>query len=413
MSEKCSYILKYGKCYYGNKSKKADHAHIGTEEKLEFIGKYTRDWPYKTLLKNDPYDCIVFVDAMCSSGEYLNNQGQTIKGSTLRVLDSFMDASRNPKLRNKKMYLFFNDIDEISIECQLCRIAKNKEPLSNNIVIKDFCLDVKDFLMKRDEYLPIDKNFHVILYYDPYKVEFFWDQIVYFLSKRKPNGKFLKFDLILTHFHQNDTSRVANSKSKIDDSVKKRYEESYGVNYEELISILSKMNPEEKRIELRSRFRATLAKKLFIDETRIVYAPIFNKKNRDVYDIVFYSDSQKALSLFKNTMFNSVSKRSIQKVTHQISLDVFEDIKQMLDFEAEEYNEIEYYYSISSFANIVSRAFIGREINVDELKRFIEVHPFIPCNVFKKIKNCLISDFNVIWDKDLIIFPTSAGGQDE
>lgn len=267
--------------------------------------------------------------------------------------------------------------------------------------------------MKRDEYLPVEENFHVILYYDPYKVEFFWDQIVYFLSNKKPNGKSMRFDLILTHFHQNDTSRVTTSKTNIDENEKKRYEETYSIKYDELISVLSNLSPKEKRIELRSRFRSTLARKLSIDESRIVYAPIFNIKFRDVYDIVFYSQSQEALSLFKLTMYNSVSKRAPQNSTYQPSLDVFEDTMQMLDYEAEDFNEFEYYYSVSSFANIIFKAFIGKKISLNELKEYIDDHPFIPTNILRKIKHTLKNNFDVKFDNDVIIFPDSAGGYHE
>lgn len=125
MSNSCDYFEKYGKCYFGNKSKNANHAHIGTEEKLEFIGKYTRDWPYKTLSSSSFYDCIVFVDAMCSSGEYLNHQGNEIKGSTLRVLDSFVSASNNSKLKNKKSIYFLMIMISLQLIANYAESQKN------------------------------------------------------------------------------------------------------------------------------------------------------------------------------------------------------------------------------------------------------------------------------------------------
>lgn len=380
---RCQHYSMYNKCYFGpKKGNESDEIHIGTENKLRFIELYAKGWASKVLLKDRPYDSVVFVDAMCSCGEYINQKSEIIPGTSLRVLEIFKHLSANNHFKNKKFHLILNDIDHQSIECQKCRtFTKFNSP---NVKVQISENDVKDFMMNREEHLPIRENFHMLFYYDPYKVDIYWSEIKKYLNKPLvATNKTISYDLIMTHFHQHDTIRVLGLEN-VGDEVIRRFENSYSMKYENLKDILKGLDEFGKRRTLREIFKATLSKNLNVDNSKITYAPVFNKVNRDVYDIVFYSRNSKARQLFKETIYLAMKSR-LQPFDSfsQKSLGFFENDDDKFEFNSESFKEIEFYYSIKSYANIIANHFSGKSITNDILQEYLENHEFIPSSSIK------------------------------
>ena len=51
---------------------------------------------------------------MCNSGMYIDNKGNRIKGTPIRVAEALLDVAR--KYPTKQVQLFFNDYDTRKIE---------------------------------------------------------------------------------------------------------------------------------------------------------------------------------------------------------------------------------------------------------------------------------------------------------
>jgi three-Cys-motif partner protein len=394
LKENCEYrATNSGKCYFGPKKKNnSDEIHIGTENKIQFIESYVEGWINKLLNGPYPYESLVFVDAMSSCGEYINKNKEKIEGTSLRVLKLFNKYANSEKYKGKKYYLIVNDLEEREIECQKCRInsiGKNK-----NVFTIETVSDVKDFLINPGNFLPKAENFHLLLLYDPYKVNILWKELKHFLTVPiSKNGSKLKFDLIITHFGQHDTLRL--DLDNIKDEVKNRLENSYKMSLDKLSELLGNDSEFEKKRKLRERFREVIADELQVDERDISYAPVFNKLNKDVYDIVFYSTDSKARQLFKKTIYLATKDRLKSSESYgqlDLNLSVSDDEKYHASIE--ELREIQYYYSAKSYASIVAHYFAGKEITNDQLKDFLINHEFIPSESVKTDLDKFLKDLH-------------------
>ena len=138
------------------------------------------------------------------------------------------------------------------------------------------------------------KIYHVLLLYDPYKVEIDWEVLKYFISSRR-------VDLIITHFWQNDIKRSLNS--NIGKKKQDIIEKAYSMDFEKLLSKFNSLSPYERNEFLRTRFKEQIEKNNHgMQEVYVGYGPIFNQNNVAVYDIVGISHSMAGYTLFKDEL---------------------------------------------------------------------------------------------------------------
>lgn len=376
MQKGCNYYQNNNSCYFG----KTNNIHVGTEDKLDFVDAYVKAWIYKIcqfkLNGKLVYNRLIFIDCMCSSGKYRNSKGEQLEGTSLRVYKNFIKLS--DQFNNTRFLLMINDFGKQETICQKCRL-ENMVQRGNIEIDYSPCLDVKDYLVKYKNKKMLKNKDHVLLYYDPYQAMIYWQEIRYFLEG-------LHYDLILTHFHQMDSSRGIATVKKSDKI--KKYEITYGISIDELKLLVKGLNNLELKEKLRDLLSNQISKQLGISKNNIAIAPVVNSKNKDLYDIVFVSHSMAAKQLFKKTMYTVMSKRIIELGKN------FSQEKMML-FD-EEYNyqnarpyisEIEYYFSVVSYAKIVINKFANQSISNDELKQYLTNHEFIPCEgILKELK---------------------------
>ena len=403
--EQCEYYKRNGSCYFGVKKKNGSYKiHIGTEDKLEILKEYSESWIRAILTdsknKYMQYSGAVFIDCMSSSGKYVNKLNNNVLGTSLRVLD-ILGKMKNT-YPTKKLKLILNDKGKQEILCQKCRT----ELLNNmniEVIIKN--QDVREFLSEIKDKSDLGNNYHTLLFYDPFKAEIYWDEI----------GKYLKgtrFDLVLTHFHQNDTQRVINT-ANISEKVKKKYEKTYGVSFDELVTKLQGKSGREMSGILRELLIVNMKKVLGDYHAYVSCLPVFNQKNKDVYDIVIYSKSSGALEKFKNAVFKVMSKRvELYDKMDQKELSLITDtINQASIFDMK---DIYYFYSVKTFARIIAVEFSNKRISNDILGDFIKYHDFIPTNIKDKIDPWLIEKYSVVIEKEkrkkFYVFPDLGEG---
>ena len=103
-----------------------DKAHPHTVKKFELIEKYVEAWAQK-LLNNPKCDKIIFIDCMSNSGVYIDDAGNNVFGTPIRVAKYLSNVMQNLNYRNKKAELYFNDIDDFKIECLKKFLPPNTE----------------------------------------------------------------------------------------------------------------------------------------------------------------------------------------------------------------------------------------------------------------------------------------------
>lgn len=154
---------------------KENNAHPHTIKKFELVEGYVKSWIHK--LMNNP-DCkeVVFIDCMCNSGIYKDNDGERIEGTPIRVARVITDAMS--RYTDKTTTLYFNDSDPK-------KIAKLRDHLptdTNNFHILLSCEDGNQLLKELQPRLLKRSGLHYLLFYDPYTASIDWEALAPYFS---------------------------------------------------------------------------------------------------------------------------------------------------------------------------------------------------------------------------------------
>lgn len=364
-----------------------NNIHIGTEKKLDMIEAYVEAWIHKmynySRRPNVNYDGLIFIDAMCNSGYYVNQEENEIEGTSLRVGKKFTYYKEN-RYKDFSYEVILNDRDSNAIQCQKCHL----EGLEATISIQYYNKNVKEFLADNMKYLSTIKNKHVLFFYDPFLADIYWEEISSLVRFCKESRDF-GIDFIFTHFHQNDTLRGIKTAKR--DVAVERYERTYEMSLVEIKELIEGKTGPELNEFFRNRIITIMTMRFDIDKENIAFAPVFNSMNQAVYDIVFYSGSIRAKILFKKSLYNQ--EKTDYKPTSQTKLMLFEDsyVEDRID-----YREKDIFFSPYCYAMSIAKKFSSVQISLDDLKVYLNEHLYIPQEgAINEIKYNLAKYFNV------------------
>lgn len=86
-----------------------DEAKPHTIKKFELIEEYVKSWAQKLLNYSECTE-IIFIDCMCNSGIYLNQKGQEVYGTPIRISNVLAEVIKQyPK---KKARVYLNDFSK-------------------------------------------------------------------------------------------------------------------------------------------------------------------------------------------------------------------------------------------------------------------------------------------------------------
>ena len=84
-----------------------------TIKKFELIEEYIKSWAQKLLL-NDSCNGLIFIDCMCNSGIYTDDDGNFVKGTAVRVSEALMEIART--YTEKNIHIYLNDKDKARVD---------------------------------------------------------------------------------------------------------------------------------------------------------------------------------------------------------------------------------------------------------------------------------------------------------
>lgn len=90
-----------------------DTAHPHTIKKFELIEEYIKSWAQKLMLYEN-CNTLVFIDCMCNSGVYFDDDGNLIDGTSVLVANALLNVAR--KYPSKMVQLYLNDINKEKVE---------------------------------------------------------------------------------------------------------------------------------------------------------------------------------------------------------------------------------------------------------------------------------------------------------
>lgn len=344
-------------------------------KKFELISEYVKAW-INILLSIENCKGIVYIDCMSNSGIYTDDKGEEIKGTPLLVSEIIAEAMT--RYTGKQAYIYFNDLDSRKIDLLKTRLPKQ----TSNLTIYTESMDANVLLRKiGTQFSSMFSDMHFLLVYDPYDAHIEWDAMEPFLKNWG--------EIIINHM-VSDTIRAAKTAKK--QEVIEKYEKTYQMPMDELLSFGSDRNAYEKVIE-----------NLIIENSGksegqyyIASFPFFNSKGTVVYNLIHCTGHYKGFELFKTTAWHTFGDKSSMKNSKNA------DDPMQLRFD--ENGNIVYgepadesCYNLRDAALYIQKHFAGRtDVPFDTVWNYLGQHPVFPTRDYKnKIKDLLKRDFGM------------------
>lgn len=353
-----------------------------TIKKFELIENYVKSWAQKLML-TDYCTGLIFIDCMCNSGVYRDDDGNEVLGTPLRIANVLRDvAGQYPR---KQVHLFFNDMNEEKTDLLKSRKPKDTKNFSISVTTKDG----NELLKWIGPQLNQNSRMHYFLLYDPYDASINWDALTPF---------FRNWGEVLINHMISDSVRAISQVKK--EEKKKKYTETYQVeDISELVPYGSDKAAYERRIlEIIKMMKGSPSRTYYVSAF-----PFFNTKNALVYDLVHCTSHEKGFNLFKKTAWKTFGDKSSLKNRHG------NEGQLMLDFTGNGIvtSEIdEYCYNLNDIVCYLQQLFAGRQnVPLDNLWSVLNQHPVFPSEGYKpQIKEMLKKDYGAKISKSTITF---------
>lgn len=364
-----------------NNSKIISTASPHSIKKFELIEEYVKSWA-KKLLNYDKCKGIVFIDCMCNSGVYKDNNGNEVVGTPLRVAKYLNQIIQN--YPSKKCWIFFNDLSQEKINLLNSRLPLKQK----NCNIHTSVGDGNQLLINIGKKLPKLQDISYLLIYDPYKATINWNALTPFFNYWG--------EVIINHMISDPIRDIKIAKKS--DTIQK-YENTYLKKFEDIIPYGTDKIAYEKRVEqIIKILRNNINRDYYISAY-----PFFNSKNVIIYNLIHCTSNIQGFKLYKKTAWKVFGGKSSTKNTHGLENQLMFDFTGNNDFTT---LKDEFCYNINDIAEYLQDRYAGKEnVPFDEIWRVLELHPVFPSEGFRsKIRKALKDNYRAITSNNTITF---------
>lgn len=350
----------------GRKKSVISKASPHTIKKFELVEEYIKSWAQKLLL-NDSCNGLIFIDCMCNSGIYTDNDGMIVKGTAVRVSEALREAART--YTDKNIYVYLNDKDKAGVD----ELKKHLPPDERNFKVVTSCSDAHELLRTIGPQLYGTGHLHYFLLYDPYDATIDWEALLPFFRNWG--------EVMINHMVSDPVRAITSAKRK---TTKAKYENTYLEDFEKLVPYGSDKKAYEARVE-------EIIDSLKGSRGYYVSAfPFYNSQNSLVYNLIHCTSSKEGFKLYKKCAWKvfgaqSSTKHSVED--RQLSFDIFGEITETGD---------EGCLHVIDIAKYLQRSFKGRKlVPLNEVWNLLDNHPVFPSEGFRnEIKGDLTGVFN-------------------
>lgn len=351
-----------------NNNETISRASLHTQKKFELIEKYIMPWAQK-LMNNASCKGLVFIDCMCNSGLYHDENGETIEGTPLRVARILRDIAGQYPF--KQVYLYFNDRDAAKTALLSEKVPKETANFHIEITCKDASELLKTIGPKLDQ-----PNLHYFLLYAPYDASIDWEALLPF---------FRYWGEVMINHMVSDPIRAISQVKK--ESTMQKYEGTYRVSdFEQLVPFGSDKAAYEKRVL--QIINALKGQRRYY----VAAYPFYNTQNSQMYSLIHCTSNPVGFELYKKTAWQTFGDHSSNKNTHgnenqlMLNFDGSGTITTMTD---------ESCFNVRDIAKYIQYRFKGkRDVPLEEVYRSLESHPIFPADGYRsQIKDYLKTDF--------------------
>lgn len=328
-----------------------------TVKKFELIEEYIKAWA-QILMLNKYCNGIIFIDCMCNSGLYHDEDGNQIEGTPIRVARALRDVAGQYPL--KQVFLYFNDIDSDKTDLLQTKLPANRGNYHVVVTHEDGNALLKDIGSKLDR----QNHLHYFLLYDPYDASIDWEALFPFFRNWG--------EVMINHMVSDPVRAITQVKRG---STKVKYESTYLDAFENLVPFGSDKRAYEKRVE--EIIKALKGRREYF----VAAFPFYNTQNSQVYSLIHCTGNVEGFKLYKKSAWKTFGARSSTKNSHV-------DKNQLtLDFSGQGLvttSTDESCFVVTDIAKYLSRAFAGRtDVPLQELWDLLDEHPIFPSEGYR------------------------------
>ena len=340
-----------------------------TIKKFELIEAYVQTWAHKLLeYGRNTGNCngIVFIDCMCNSGMYINEEtGELVEGTPIRVARVLAEVMREQNYQDRQAWLYFNDLSQDKID----ELQKHMPAETRNFHISLSVGDGNLLLRSIGSRLSAQAKINYLLVYDPYQATIDWVALLPFIRNWG--------EIILNHMVSDSIRAV--SQARRPDTISK-YESTYLAKIEDLIDFGSDRDAFEQRIkDIITVLNGKNHKRYYIASY-----PFFNSKNTVVYNLLHCTSSFVGFKLYKSTAWATFGGKSSMKKTKidpgQLKFDFGSDPDEIVMTTETDEN----CYYVQDIVKFIIGTFFGRmEVPLQEIWNAVDEHPIFPSDLYK------------------------------
>ncbi len=328
-----------------------------TIKKFELIEEYIRTWAQK-LMMNQYCNGIIFIDCMCNSGLYHDENGALIEGTPIRVAKYLRDvAGQYP---HKQVIIYFNDNDKEKVTLLQSKLPSNR----GNFQISVTTRDGNDLLKSIGAQLDSRSHLHYFLLYDPYDASIDWEALAPFFQNWG--------EVMINHMVSDPVRAITQVKRA---ATKDKYSGTYLDDFENLVPFGSDKTAYEKRVEEIIDY--------YKGNRRYYVAafPFYNTQNSQVYSLIHCTGNVEGFKLYKKSAWKTFGAKSSTKKSHvnanQLTLDLSGQglVTTSTD---------ESCFVVTDIAKYLAKTFAGRvDDRLQELWDLLDRHPIFPSDGFR------------------------------
>ncbi|EKU71558.1 three-Cys-motif partner protein TcmP [Selenomonas sp. F0473] len=324
-----------------------------TIKKFELVEAYIKSWAQKLINFRD-CNRLAFIDCMCNSGIYRDDDRKEVKGTPLRVAKILSEVAHDHL--DKQLYLYLNDKSQRKIN----ELRKHLPQEEENFHIITSAVDRDDFLYEVGDQLCDCQDLHFFLFYDPYDANINWDPLVPF---------FRGWGEVLINHMVSDTIRGVPQVKQ--ESAKEKYESTYLTAIGNLLSCGTDKAAYEHIVE-------EIIRKLNGKGKYFVGAfPFYNSKNTQMYSLVHCTNNIVGFKLYKETAWKIFGGKSSTQNTH-------ENPDQTVLFDDVGYDTKNCFY-VSDIAKYLQKNYEGKsDVLLSKLWKSLDYHPVFPSDGYRE-----------------------------
>ena len=325
-------------------------------------------WAQK-LMNNASCKGLIFIDCMCNSGLYHDDNGEVIEGTPIRISRILRNIAGQYPF--KKVFIYFNDRDEAKTALLHEKVPKDTANFHIEITSMDASERLKTLNPQLDR-----PNFHYFLLYDPYDANIDWEALLPFFR--------CWGEVMINHMVSDPVRAISQVKKE---STMQKYEGTYMVSdFEKLVPFGSDKTAYEKRV-----FQIINALK---GQRRYYVAayPFYNTQNSQMYSLIHCTSNPVGFELYKRTAWQTFGNHSSNKNTHG------HENQLMLDLEgsgAITTQTDESCFNVYDIVKYIQYRFAGKTgVLLEDIYLPLESHPIFPANGYRtQIREALKSEY--------------------